>query len=53
MNVKNGVAELLAMETMSAAPIENKAAMSLVVVARSGITAIQTGDKIIQINKTK
>ena len=46
----NGVAEVLAMETMSAMPIEDKVAMSLVVIARQGITGIQSGDKIIQIN---
>jgi acid phosphatase (class A) len=51
VNVKNGVAEVLAMETMSAMPIEEKVAMSLVVVARQGITAIQAGDKNVLINK--
>lgn len=51
VNVKNGVAEVLAMETMSAMPIEEKVAISLVVVAREGITAIQAGDKNILINK--
>ena len=50
VNVTNGVAEVLAMETMSAMPIEDKVAMSLVVVSRSGITAIQSGEKIISIN---
>ena len=53
MNVKNGVAEALAMETMSAMPIEDKAAMSLVVVSRNGITAIQTRDEIIPVNKIR
>ena len=51
VNVKNGVAEVLAMETMSAMPIEDKVAMSLVVVPRQGISAIQTGDENIPINK--
>jgi len=51
VNVKNGVAEVLAMETRSAMPIEDKVAMSLVVVPQKGIQAIQTGDKIIPINK--
>jgi len=51
VNVKNGVAEVLAMETMSAMPIEDKVAMSLVVVARQGITAIQAGDKNIPTNR--
>jgi hypothetical protein len=51
VNVKNGVADVVAMETMSAMPIEGKVAMSLVVVPRQGITAIQTGDKIVRINQ--
>jgi len=53
VNVKNGVAEVLAMETMSAMPIEDKMAMSLVVVAREGITAIQSGDRIIPVNEKR
>jgi len=53
VNVTNGVADVLAMETMSAMPIEDKVAMSLVVIARQGITGIQSGDKIIQINKSE
>ncbi len=51
VKVKNGVAEILAMETMSAMPIEDKVAMSLVVVARKGIIAVQSGDEIIPVNK--
>ena len=51
VNVTNGVAQVLAMETMSAMPIEDKVAMSLVVVPRSGITAIQTGDEIFPVNR--
>lgn len=50
VNVKNGVAEVLAMETLSAMPIEDKVAMSLVKVAKQGITSIQTGNEIIPIN---
>ena len=49
VNVKNGVAEVLAMETMSAMPIEDKVAISMVMVARKGITAIQAGDEKIPI----
>ncbi|RJP93772.1 MAG: phosphatase PAP2 family protein [Desulfobacteraceae bacterium] len=52
VDVKNGVAQLLAMETMSANPLEDKAAMSMVVVSKSGVSAIQTGDKIIPIAKS-
>ena len=51
VKVTNGVAEVLAMETMSAMPIEDKVAMSLAVVARQRITAIQAGDKNIPINQ--
>jgi len=38
----NGVAQILAMETMSAMPIEDKVALSLARVSRHGITAILT-----------
>jgi len=51
--VTKGVAEVLAMETMSAMPIEDKVAMSLVVLDRQGITGIQSGDDINQINKSE
>jgi hypothetical protein len=51
VKVTKGVAEVLAMETMSAMPIEDKVAMSLVKVSRQGITAIQSGDEIIPIKK--
>lgn len=53
VEVKDGVAEVLSMETMSAMPIEDKVAMSLVVVPRKGITAIQSGDDNIPINTTR
>jgi len=51
VNVTNGVAEVLAMETMSAMPIKDKVAMSLVVVPRQGITAVQSGDQMIPVKK--
>ncbi len=51
VNLKNGVAEALAMETRSAMPIEDNVAMSMVLVAREGITAIQTGNGAIPIAK--
>ena len=50
VNVTNGAAELLAMETMSALPIEDKVALSLAVVARKGITGIQTRDRTIPVS---
>jgi hypothetical protein len=49
VNVINGVAEVLAMETMSAMPIEEKVAMSLVVVPRQGISWIRAGDEVVPI----
>ncbi|MCK5641190.1 MAG: hypothetical protein KAJ19_10345, partial [Gammaproteobacteria bacterium] len=49
VNVKNGVAEVLAMETMSAMPIQDKVAMSLVVVPRKGIKLIRSTDGLVAI----
>ncbi len=51
VKVKNGAAEVLAMETMSSMPIEDKVATSLVMIARKGISAVQSGDKIVPIDK--
>lgn len=51
VDLTDGVAEILAMETMSAMPIEEKVAMSLAVIPRQGITAIQSRDKNIPIKK--
>ena len=45
----NDVAEILAMETISAMPIEDKVAMSLAVVPRQGINFIKSGDSLIEI----
>jgi hypothetical protein len=50
VNLANGVAEVLAMETMSAMPIEDKVAFSLAVVPRHGIVAIKIGEDTIAIN---
>ena len=49
LNVPDGVAELLAMETMSAIPIEDKAAMSMVLVSRKGIDSISTPDGLVHL----
>ena len=51
VHVKDGVAEVLAVETMSAMPIEDKVGMSLAVVPRKGITSIQIGGNNVPINK--
>jgi acid phosphatase (class A) len=42
VDIKEGVAEVLAMETMSAMPIEDKVAMCLAAVPRQGIASIST-----------
>ena len=47
--VKEGTAELLAMETLSARLIEDKVAMALVVVPQAGITGLRAGSIVIPI----
>jgi hypothetical protein len=47
VTVSGGVAELLAMETMSALPVEEKAAISLVVVPRKGIEGLKAGETVL------
>ena len=49
VKVTNHIAEVLAAETMSAMPIEDKVAMSLAVVDRQGITAIRSGETTMKI----
>jgi acid phosphatase (class A) len=49
VDVKDGVAEVVAMETMSAMPIEDKVAMSLAVVPRKGIESIQSSEGMVSI----
>jgi len=44
VQVKNGVAEVLAMETLSAMPIEDKVAISMVLVERRNIRAVRTSE---------
>ena len=49
--LKNGVAEVIAMETLSARPIEEKVAMSMAVISREGVHGIQTRDGVLQVTK--
>jgi hypothetical protein len=49
VTVVDGVAELLAMETMSAMPIQEKAAISLVVVPRQGVERLKSGDSEVRL----
>jgi len=53
VKVTKGVADVLAMETMSAAPIEDQVGMALVVVARKGISAVRVGDQDVSIESKK
>ncbi len=43
VTLKDGVAEVLAMETMSARPIEDRVAMALAVIPRTGVKFIRAG----------
>ena len=51
VEVTEGVAQVLSMETRSARPIEDKVAMSLVLVAQEGISSVQSGEIAIPIVK--
>lgn len=44
VQVKNGVAEVLAMETLSAMPVEDKVTISMVLVERRNIRAVRTNE---------
>ncbi len=43
--LKDGVAEVIAMETMSAIPVEDKVAMAMAVIPRAHVKSIQTGSE--------
>jgi hypothetical protein len=47
----DGIVEVIAMETMSALPIENKVAMALAVIPLSGVKFVQTGSGLIPVMK--
>jgi len=51
VDVKDGAAEVLAMETMSATPIEDKVAMCLAVVPRQGIRSIQSSEGMLPVTQ--
>ncbi len=53
VELKEGTAEILAMETMSAIPIEEKVAMAMAVIPREGIGAIRSGTGKIMVNDLK
>jgi hypothetical protein len=47
--LKDGVADVVAMETMSANPIEDKLHMSAAVIAREGVKSVRAGDKTVPV----
>ena len=49
--LKDGIVEVLAMETMSSLPIEDKVAMAMAVISRSGVKFMQTGSGLIPVMK--
>ena len=49
VTLQDGTAEIIAMETMSAMPIEEKVAMALAVIPRDGIMAIRADTETIQV----
>ncbi len=50
VTLKEGVAEILAMETMSALPIEEKVAMALAEIPRAGVRFLKAGDERIPVS---
>ncbi len=49
VTLQGGTAEIIAMETMSALPIEEKVAMAMAVIPREGVMAIQAGTERIDV----
>lgn len=49
VKLENGVAEVLARETMSALPIEDRVAMGLAVIPREGIEFVDAGERLVPI----
>jgi hypothetical protein len=48
--LKDGAVEVVAMETMSAIPVEDKVAMALAVIPRAHVKSIQTGSGQLPVN---
>jgi hypothetical protein len=53
VELQDGTAEILAMETMSAMPVEEKVAMSMAVIPREGVLAIRAGTEKIPVMNFK
>jgi hypothetical protein len=50
VTLNDGVAQVLAMETLSAIPVEDKVAMAMAVIPRANVKFIQTGKTRIPVN---
>ncbi len=50
VSFKDGIAEILTIETRSAFPIEDKVGMAIAVIPRAGVRYIKTGDKRIPVS---
>jgi hypothetical protein len=50
VTLRDGVAEIIAIETLSATPIEAKVAMALAVIPRQGVEYIEAGERRITVN---
>ncbi len=50
VSLKGGVAEILAMETMSARPVEEKVAMALAEIPRAGVRFLQAGGERVPVS---
>ena len=48
VRLESGTAEIIAMETLSSIPIEDRVAMAMALIPREGIRAIKSGDVIIE-----
>jgi len=53
VELKDGSAEILAMETMSTLPIKEKVAMAMAVIPREGVRAIRSGTEYIKVMNFK
>ncbi|SEA44195.1 hypothetical protein SAMN05660420_02066 [Desulfuromusa kysingii] len=51
VTLKDGVAEVLAMETRSARPIDDRAAMALAVIPRDGVKFLRVGAELVAVRQ--
>jgi hypothetical protein len=49
VKLKDGIVDVVAIETMSSQPIEDEVAFAMVVISREGVTSLKAGDKLLRI----